>query len=155
MKKSLKAIGFFDIVSVDAKTQRVVGKRQVKNMVGAYGLAGIAGALVSSYKGTGWQVVGVGTSTNPNSYEMTGLQQEITAVGYARKTLTPTTGAVGQLQLTWSYQSGEWYDQSVGEAGIFMNAGDTNIRARATFPASNKSSETQIFFTYQVNFRTQ
>jgi hypothetical protein len=157
MRRSLKAKGFFDVVLVNGNTGKATSKRRVNNMVGAYALADISNAMVSNFKGTGWKVVGIGTSSDaPNAYDMTALGYEVTEAGYARKTISPTTNAVGQLQLVWSYQSSEWYGQSVGEAGIFMNDGAyPNIRARATFPQSNKTSETQILFTYQVNFRTQ
>lgn len=149
----LKIKGFVKCQVYDVKNQRIVGHREVENLIVTSGrnqLARLAGS------GTGpVSYAHVGTSTTAPAATDTDLLSSLTSSG--RKSVSSSTAATGTVQFTWSYETNEFTatnDNVFGEVSLFNSSSGGTMFSRATFAQTTKDSNMQISFTYQLRFST-
>lgn len=165
--KNLNVQGFIDIMCFDVKKNRFVGKRSIKNMVNNRGLdmlaSILAGYLVDNNGANiaPFTTAAVGISTAAPAPTQIVLQSIITD---SVRVGTPATANLGTFQLTWSYNTNDLTQGAtnistvVGEVGLFDLDPVTStgvLRARSTFPQTLKTTDMQMFFTYQLRFASQ
>jgi|WetSurSiteA1Bulk_404760.scaffolds.fasta_scaffold00135_21 hypothetical protein len=150
----LKVKGFITCQVYDTKQKRIVGRREMHNLVvngGRDHLALLAGA------GTDPISYGhVGSSTSAPAASQTDLLAELTS-SPGRKSVSSSTAATGTVQFTWSYETNEFTDSSnnvFGEVGLFNSVSGGTMVSRATYAQTTKDSNMQVSFTYQLRFGT-
>ena len=153
-QEDLKIKGFIKCQVTDAKTGKVIGYREVNNLVVNGGRDQFA---LLAAAGTNPVTHGhVGSSTGSPSATQTDLLASLTG-SPNRKAVTTSTAQTGTAQFTWSYETNEFTatnNNVFGEVALFNSSAGGTMFSRATYAQTSKNSSMQISFTYQLRFST-
>ena len=144
--------GFGRILLRDARTGRITGSRQFKNIVTEIGIRDfLVNAIHSDLTGSkiGYAGIGSNTTVAPNSTQ-TALSNEFET----RKDVTGSLVASRTLRNVWSYATNEATQSAVGECGLFQTNSAGAMFSRATYTASTKTTNQTLAFTYDIVFNT-
>jgi hypothetical protein len=155
MHNDLTLEGFIRAVVYDVTEQKVVGFREVHNIVTNGGRNRIADLLRGA--GVSVQYAGAGAGGTPPTATDTELTAELTASVGQRKGVNAQTFETGTAQFTWMYDVNEYTalgNNVFGEVGLFDQATGGLLFSHATFEQSTKNSNMQMLFTYQMRFQS-
>lgn len=146
---NLKVTGAFLIEHI--RDGKVIGKRELKNLIVSAGKAGLASRLCGDGGEAAFTYLALGIGTTAPAAGDTALQSEITDSGMARaaatisRVTTTVTNDTAQLVKQWSVSG----TKAVTEIGAFNAASVGTMLGRQTFAALNVAAGDSIQMTYK------